>query len=500
MIRKTLMFLTLLSMVAVSVGHAAVTVDIGGPYTVTTGEELTIPVTIANYTEYFAGELILDLGKIKLEDISIEPQDIYSAFAEYYNLTTKPQWDALTGWYNTKPAALDYEQIGPKLKLFVWAPKAQSELGGSGNGVLFKIKGKVSEGSKPDIIGFGGKVFNSSKSLRDTAQTFGDIATVNITGYTPVSLIDTITQDTETSGYVTADAIAKAPTTATIKMKNDDYTTTKGAKLQFQGGLKFKDEQGNDYGDVLKPPEAKDYTQVAALGEDKDLPEQWKKEKDFVKITAGAPGKKIKATQDFVLIVNVRLKTTNPVVYYLPPFGGPEKAGKDGSATVEGKAYSLTKGGKILTFSSAGAAGYDYTIAVLLDHLSDFVVAPELVVPAPAPAAAEEDGGTCFIATAAYGSSFEPHVKVLREFRDRFLLTNSLGKAFVDAYERLSPPIARFVGQHEATKALVRVALAPIAGMAYLALYHPELALLMILLTLSGIAAIAVRLRRPKAG
>ena len=47
-------------------------------------------------------------------------------------------------------------------------------------------------------------------------------------------------------------------------------------------------------------------------------------------------------------------------------------------------------------------------------------------------------GGGCFIATAAYGSMMEPHVKILRDFRDRFMLHNSLGKVFINFSRMLS--------------------------------------------------------------
>jgi hypothetical protein len=71
-------------------------------------------------------------------------------------------------------------------------------------------------------------------------------------------------------------------------------------------------------------------------------------------------------------------------------------------------------------------------------------------------------GGGCFIATAAYGSYMAPDVMVLRHFRDNYLLTNSLGRAFVAWYYRNSPPAAAYIAKHESLRTVTRIALTPI--------------------------------------
>lgn len=68
----------------------------------------------------------------------------------------------------------------------------------------------------------------------------------------------------------------------------------------------------------------------------------------------------------------------------------------------------------------------------------------------------------CFIATAAYGTSMEPEVMVLRHFRDETLLQNKAGEAFVDAYYTVSPPIADVIRDHAPLRAVVRASLAPV--------------------------------------
>ncbi len=71
----------------------------------------------------------------------------------------------------------------------------------------------------------------------------------------------------------------------------------------------------------------------------------------------------------------------------------------------------------------------------------------------------------------------------LREFRDRYLLTNGPGQDFVEWYYRVSPPIAAFIAEHESLKTAVRLALTPIVG----AVKYPTAALALVLLLPAGV-------------
>ena len=68
----------------------------------------------------------------------------------------------------------------------------------------------------------------------------------------------------------------------------------------------------------------------------------------------------------------------------------------------------------------------------------------------------------CFIATAAFGYYSAPQVQVLRDLRDRYLLTNKAGQLFVQWYYIHGPTGARYINQHPELKPLVRVALYPL--------------------------------------
>ena len=91
------------------------------------------------------------------------------------------------------------------------------------------------------------------------------------------------------------------------------------------------------------------------------------------------------------------------------------------------------------------------------------------------PSQEEKGGSGCFIATAAFGSSFAKHVIILKKFRDKYLLTNTLGRAFVKLYYLHSPKAAIFIEKHKILRGMVRFSLYPLVFMAYLLVKHPLL-------------------------
>ena len=95
----------------------------------------------------------------------------------------------------------------------------------------------------------------------------------------------------------------------------------------------------------------------------------------------------------------------------------------------------------------------------------------------------------CFIATAAFGYYSAPQVQALRDFRDRYLVTNGPGKAFVDWYYRYGPIGADFINRHEWLKPVVRVGLMPAVGAA-LFMTKTKLLTKIIIMLLAGIFSI----------
>ena len=72
---------------------------------------------------------------------------------------------------------------------------------------------------------------------------------------------------------------------------------------------------------------------------------------------------------------------------------------------------------------------------------------------------AKQDDLSCFIATAAYGTSFSSELYLLRWFRDKYLKSNSIGSWFVKLYYKYSPPVAKYISEHPICATIVRALL-----------------------------------------
>jgi hypothetical protein len=103
----------------------------------------------------------------------------------------------------------------------------------------------------------------------------------------------------------------------------------------------------------------------------------------------------------------------------------------------------------------------------------------------------------CFIATAAYGSSLHPHVKILRDFRDKYLMTSKAGRKLVSLYYRYSPVAADTISKCKILRIFARIYILPVIGFSYLMVHFGTvvIALLLVFFSLFSLFFIKIRMR-----
>jgi len=108
-------------------------------------------------------------------------------------------------------------------------------------------------------------------------------------------------------------------------------------------------------------------------------------------------------------------------------------------------------------------------------------------VPTTPPPTAPSYGFGCFVATAAYGAPDHPMVMLLRDFRDRYLLTWTGGRWLAKQYYTHGPAAADVIRNRPVAMWAVRCLLAPLAALTFCLIYAPlaipSLAVISLILT-----------------
>jgi len=95
-----------------------------------------------------------------------------------------------------------------------------------------------------------------------------------------------------------------------------------------------------------------------------------------------------------------------------------------------------------------------------------------------------EGKGLCFIATAAYGSPLHPYLRILQDFKDKYLVPSRLGHALVNFYYAHSPSLANLISRHKALKLVVRLSLLPLIAFSYSVLRFGPVTTAVVLVTI----------------
>jgi len=160
---------------------------------------------------------------------------------------------------------------------------------------------------------------------------------------------------------------------------------------------------------------------------------------------------------------NILLGGTNPVAldYYgskhvLLPLGG-SRAHEHDPDSFSGLFNHLTGASDFIN-ARGGIGGEPTNVAD--DDIE--VISASAISSAEGGSTGGGSGGGCFIATAAYGSRMARNVEVLDRVRDKYLLTNRVGRAFVSFYYKQSPKLANHISSRPLLRSIVRAGLYPL--------------------------------------